>query len=104
VTTPEIIGQIHELILEDSWISAKSISELLGISREWVGSKIHEDFDMWKLFSKWVPKCLNADHKCQWCQMSEQLLQFFQCDPNYFLLQLVTMDQTWLQHYDLETK
>ena len=27
VTTPEIIDQIHELILEDSWISAKSIAE-----------------------------------------------------------------------------
>ena len=26
-TTPEIIDQIHELILEDRWISAKSIAE-----------------------------------------------------------------------------
>ena len=33
VTTPEIIDQIHELILEDRWISAKSITEQLGISR-----------------------------------------------------------------------
>ena len=30
VTTPEIIGQIHELILEDRWVSAKSIAEQLG--------------------------------------------------------------------------
>ena len=37
VTTPEIIDQIHELILEDRRISAKSISEQLGISRECVG-------------------------------------------------------------------
>jgi len=36
--------------------------------------------------------------------MSEQLLEFFWCDPNDFLLQLVTMDVTWLYHYDLETK
>jgi len=27
VTTPKIIDQIHELILEDRWISAKSIAE-----------------------------------------------------------------------------
>ena len=38
MTTPEIIDQIHELILEDSRISAKSIAEQLGISRERVGS------------------------------------------------------------------
>ena len=42
VTTPEIIDQIHELILEDHRISAKSIAEQLGISRERVGSIIHE--------------------------------------------------------------
>ena len=33
VTTPEIIDQIHELILEARRISAKSIAEQLGISR-----------------------------------------------------------------------
>jgi len=46
VTTPQIIDQIHELILEDHRISAKSIAEQLGISRERVGSIIHEDLDM----------------------------------------------------------
>ena len=40
VTTPEIIDQIYELILEDCRISAKSIAEQLGISRERVGSII----------------------------------------------------------------
>ena len=37
VTTLEIIDQIHKLLLEDSWISAKSIAEQLGISHGWVG-------------------------------------------------------------------
>jgi len=55
VTTPEIIVQIHELILEDRRISAKSIAEQLGFSREQVGSIIHEDLDIRKLSAKWVP-------------------------------------------------
>jgi len=63
VTTPELIDQIHELMLEDRRISAKSIAEQLSISRERVGSIIHEDLDMWKLSAKWVPKCLNEDEK-----------------------------------------
>ena len=67
MTTPEIIDQIHELILEDRWISAKSIAEQLGVSCERVGSIIHEDLDMQKLSAKWVPKCLNADQKRQRC-------------------------------------
>jgi len=68
VTTPVIIVQIHELILEDRRISVKSIAEQLGISRERVGSITHEDLDMRKLSAKWVPKFLNADQLRQWCQ------------------------------------
>jgi len=73
MTTSEIIDQFLELILEDRRISAKSIAEQLGISRKR------------KLSAKWVPKCLNADQKCQRCQSSEQVLQFFRRDPNDFL-------------------
>ena len=104
VTTPEIINKIHELILEDRRISAKSIAQQLGISRKRIGSIIHEDLDMRKFSAKWVPKCLNADQKSQRCQSSEQVLEFFRCDPNEFLSRLMTMDETWLYHYDPETK
>ena len=83
VNSLNIIDQIHQLILENRRISAKSIVEQLGISCKRVGS-IHEDLDMRKLFVKWVPKCLNADQKCQRCQ-SVQVLEFFQRDPNNFL-------------------
>jgi len=52
VTTPEIVDQIHELILEDRRISVKSIAEQLDISRERVGSIIHEDLDIRKFSAK----------------------------------------------------
>jgi len=64
VTTPDIIDQIHELILEFSRIS----TEQQDISRERVGSIIHEDLGMRRLSAKWVPKFLNADKKRQRCQ------------------------------------
>jgi len=59
---------------------------------------------MRKLSAKWVSQCLNADQKRQRCQSFEQLLEFFRRDPNDFLSHLVTMDETWLYHYDSETK
>ena len=105
VTTPEIIHQIPELILEDRGILAKSIAEQLGISREWVGSIIHEDLDMRMLSAKWVPKCLKADQKRQRCQSSEQIWNFFDAIQIISCLaRFVTMDETWLYHYDPETK
>ena len=53
MTTSEIIDQIHEPILEDRRISAKSIAKQLGISGERVGSFIQADLDMQKLSAKW---------------------------------------------------
>ena len=84
-TISEIIYQIHELILEDRRISAKSIAEQLGISRERVRSVFLEDLDMRKLSAKWAPKCLNADQERQRCHSLEQSLEYFQRDPNDFL-------------------
>jgi len=85
VITAENIDQIHELVFEERRISAKSIAEQLGISREGVGSIIYEELDMRKLSAKWVPTCLNADQKRQRCQTSEQHLEVFRRDPNDFL-------------------
>ena len=45
MTTSEITDHIHELILEDRRITAKSIAEYLGISRDRAGFIIHEDLD-----------------------------------------------------------
>ena len=65
VTTPEVIDQIHELILEDRRISAKSIAEQLGNSRERVGSIIHDFLNMRKISAKCFPRGLNAGQKRQ---------------------------------------
>ena len=85
-------------------ISAKSVTEQLDISRERVGSIVHEDLDMWQLSAKWVPKCLNADQKRQSSQNSEQYLEYSPRGPNNFLSRWVTINETWLYHYDPETK
>jgi len=44
------------------------------------------------------------DQRCQRCQSSKQRLEFFRRDPNDVLSRLLTMDETWLYHYDPETK
>ena len=60
---------------------------------------------MRKLSAKWVPKCLKADKKRQRCQSSEQIWNFFGAIQMIACrARLVTMDETWLYHYDPETK
>ena len=88
VTTPKNIDQIHELILEDSRISAKSMAQNLGIPREQFGSIIYEDLDMWNLYSKWVPTCLNSDQK-QKSQTSEKISNFL------VAIQIISCHNCW---------
>jgi histone-lysine N-methyltransferase SETMAR len=59
---------------------------------------------MSKLAAKWVPKCLNAAQKRVRLTMSGEMCHRFEEDSSNFLDRLVTMDETWVHHYDPETK
>ena len=61
---------------------------------------------MRKLSANWVPKCLKADQKRQRCRRLSKFWIFFfgAIQMISCRARLVTMDETWLYHYDPETK
>jgi len=104
-TTPEIIDQIHELILEDRQISVKSIAEQLSISRERVRSITHEDFDKRNSprsgsRNTWtrIKNVNGASRLSNFWNFSAGPIQMISCRAR-----LVTMDETWLYPYNPET-
>jgi len=48
-TTPEIIEQFHDMILDDRQMKVHEIAETIGILKECVGYILHEELDMKKL-------------------------------------------------------
>jgi transposase len=50
-TTPEIIEQVHDMVLDDRRMKVREIAETIGISKERVGytSILHEELHMRKL-------------------------------------------------------
>jgi len=48
-TTPEIIEQVHNMVLDNRWMKVRVIAENIGISKEHVGYILHEELDMKKL-------------------------------------------------------
>ena len=62
-TTPEIIEQVYDMILDDRRMLVREIAETIGISKERVGYILHEELDMKKLCARWVPRLLTADQK-----------------------------------------
>jgi hypothetical protein len=70
-TTPEIIEQVYDMVLNDWRMKVREIAETIGISKEHVGYILHEELDMKKLCANWLPRLLTADQKHTRMKMSE---------------------------------
>ena len=58
---------------------------------------------MRKLCLIWVPRLLTVDQKQLRVDNSERCLQLFQHNKKEFLQKYATMDETWIQHFTLES-
>jgi len=103
-TTPEIIEQVHDMVLDDRRIKVREIAETIGISKECVGYILHEELDMKKLCARWVLHLLTADQKRTRMKISEQCLEHFNKNKTDFIRQFITVDETWFHHYTPESK
>jgi transposase len=102
--TPEIIEQVHGIVLDDRRMKVCEIAETIGISKERVGYILHEELDMRKLCTSWVPRLLTADQKCACMKTSQQCLGRFNKNKTDFVHQFITMDGAWIHHYTPESK
>jgi len=103
-TPPEIIEQVHDMVLDDWWMKVCEIAETIGFSKECVGYILHEELNMKKLCARWVPCLLTADQKCTRMKISEQCLECFNKNKTDFVCRFVTMDEIWIHHYTPESK
>jgi hypothetical protein len=102
--TPEIIEQVHDIVLDDRRIKVHEIAETIGISKERVGHILHEKLDKKKLCTRWVPGLLTADQKCTRTKISEQCLEHCNKNKTDFLHRFITMDEALVHHYTPESK
>ena len=54
--------------------------------------------------ARWVPRMLTPDQKRIRVTSYEGLLARYRVNPKHFLLRFVTMDETWVHHFDPESK
>jgi transposase len=70
-TTPEIIEQGHDMLLDDWRMKVLEIFETTGIAKERVGYIVHEELNMKKLWPRWVSRLFTADQKRTRMKISE---------------------------------
>jgi hypothetical protein len=52
----------------------------------------------------WVPQSLINYHKTVWKEVCSDLLSHYKADDESFLTQIITGEEMWTHHYELQTK
>ena len=103
-TTSETIEAVENIVMEDRRVTIRQIEDTLGISFGSVGTILHEHLGMNKVCARWVPRMLTPEMKNQRIQCSEENIQLMNLDWEKFQRRFITGDETWLHHYDPESK
>ena len=99
----EMIDQVREKVLEDRRLAVQEIVAEVGISTGSVHSILTEDLNLRRVSANFVPKLLTEQHKELRKEISEDMLDLANHDPE-FIKTIVTGDETWIYGYDPETK
>ena len=67
-------------------------------------SIVHDDLGYREVCSRWVPRQLSDDHKCAWQMICQEHLDHHACEGDTFLPQIVTGNESWMYHYEPESK
>jgi len=103
-TSSEIVTKVEKLVLEDRRIKIAQLAKECGISETSVFKILHDHLSMKKISARWVPRMLTAFQKQARVDISKENLELFSEDNDHFLSRIVTGDETWIHHWDPETK
>lgn len=103
-TTDENIEKIHDMVLEHKQITTVEIAVAVGISVDRTFNILKNELGFRKLLTRWVPHLLTLDQKRNRMKLSKQHLDRFTKEKNDFVRRLITMDETWVYHYDPELR
>ena len=95
---------VLESVMKDRRLTLTQLAETHSISRTSVQRILHDTLRMKKVSARWVPRMLTADQKHRRRQVCDELLDEYYEEAEDFLDHVITQDETWVHHYDPETK
>ena len=100
VVTEDSVCQVKTLVLEDRRVTVK---QLAAITKMNVGSIETIHHHMSKVSARWVPRLLTPNQKEQKADSCKELIELESKDTRFFY-RIMTMDETWVHHFDPEVK
>ena len=98
-TDEEMCEKVRDLVYSDRRIQVEEIAQAFGISHGSVSTILHDRLGMRKLTARWVPKSFSDEQMATRASVCIALLKRFR-SKDYFLLRLVTVDETWVHYYE----
>lgn len=95
---------VRELLDNDRRLTVRGIAEELSLSYSTVQRILTEELNMSKVSARWVPRLLTDENKQRRLECSQQFLDLYDAQGDEFLDKIITTDETWLYHYDPESK
>ena len=102
VVTEDSVCQVKTLVLEDRRVTVKQ----LAVIKKCLGSIetiLHDHLHMSKVSARWVPRLFTPNQKEQRDDSCTELIKLESKDTR-FLDRIVTMDETWIHHFDPDIK
>ena len=89
---------------EDASYTVQEIEELSGIHLSSVLKILHEKLGLHKICACWVPHLLTDEQKESRVKLASQVIEKYdKCDPRR-LEEIVTGDETWIYHFQPNSK
>jgi oligoribonuclease (3'-5' exoribonuclease) len=95
--------RVHQPILQDRRITTRELHAAVGIDFNALDT-ILKKLGFRKLCARWFPRMLTGDHKEQRLQACADLLELYESLGDDFLDNIITGDETWVHHYEPESK
>jgi hypothetical protein len=94
-TSPENIAKVREAILSDRRQTIHDVCEVVVLSYGAVQNIFADNFNMRRIFARFVPRLLSDDQKAHRVSVCKELKQQTRDDPN-FISNIITGDETWV--------
>ena len=104
VVVCSVRDRVKDMVNCDRRITVRSIADELDVSVSTVHGILTDELGMSKVSARWVPRLLKESEKeCQ-VRCSQEFLTRYETEGDAFLDRIITTDETWLHHFDPETK
>ena len=103
VVTEDSVCQVKILVLEDRRVTVKQLAAITKLSVDSIATILHDHLHMSKVSARWVPRLLTPNQKEQRADSCKEVLELESKDTRFFY-GIVTMDETWVHHFDPKMK